>query len=387
MQQDDVAAQIENYKQLVPLYFEDMQDSIAGMTNADDIENAYKNNKELMEALTATTTDEADMLGVMIKNTSNSAQKGLLETKRAKEQIKKQFKNNGVNEEEQEAKLNEVINGVGENNLVDFVGQLDTDLTAENIQQQISKYLDNKYQVALQGKLDTSRIKSTQEEKGDIQNLFDQYEKAYSSNGGFSEDEAAKIISTNPEYLQYLVKVGDQYKLNKKALVELNEATREQTEAMEQARGVDVDLSKYNDDLNTLKKAYPSVTISDLNGDAGTGMVDKTSAYQSGIDNMKKLNHQLEQGKISNSEFLEGLSESFNVLTQAASDAGTNLEGLMKNSEAFRNYGLALANELGAGLQQANLQFKSGEKSMGDYIDTIKNSAQQTIKLTKAQIG
>lgn len=213
MQQDDVAAQIENYKQLVPLYFEDMQNSIAGMTNADDIENAYKNNKELMEALTATTADEVDMLGVMIKNTSNSTQKGLLETKRAKEIFKK------FNADDDQLKL--IEGNLTNDQMVSFAAEVDEETfkgSLDDLQLKINEFeKSDAGKISLTAEINTDRIKDASTEKKSLKSLIEDYNKAYSS-GGFTEDEAAQIIAQNPDYIAYLTKVGDMYQLNTSAI-------------------------------------------------------------------------------------------------------------------------------------------------------------------------
>lgn len=60
---------------------------------------------------------------------------------------------------------------------------------------------------------------------------FDEYNK----NGFLSLDSVQKLLEAHPNYVRYLVKEGDQYKLNQAALDDLNRAAREAYEAEKKA--------------------------------------------------------------------------------------------------------------------------------------------------------
>lgn len=367
LNQDDMAQWHETAGKLADLVSQDVQNDIKGLSDGAAVANKYLENKDIKDYLSSM-PDYIDQLDWMIEHTSDGVAQNALKYNRAQEQLKRNVVSAGGSESDSKEILDKLNSKLTNEELIKFAGQLDVDLTKSNIDKQIDSFLTDEFTISIDAKLDPSTLKEPVEEKAKISGIINDYEK---NNNVYSEDEAAKLLVEHPEYVDYLVKVGDQYKLNKRALVELNEKTREQTQAMEELRGTDIDLTELTNNLTKLQNASGDEVYSD-------------EKYQGAVQTLKELNYQLEQGKITNEQFLNNLSNSFDLVVNEASKAGKTLEDFVNNSEAWRNFVSVLTDELFRGLEQANRQLKSGEKTIGDYARTIKKSSEQAMKLAQA---
>ncbi len=112
------------------------------------------------------------------------------------------------------------------------------------------------------------------------------------------------ILEENPEYIQYLTKVGDQYRLNQKALDDWNAIMSQQEGAIDNQMGGNEYLANYDDLLGNIK--------SDESHGEGSGLGDTNMAEEEMdklIEKNRELNQLLMEGKISTTEYFDGLSE------------------------------------------------------------------------------
>ena len=111
-----------------------------------------------------------------------------------------------------------------------------------------------------------------------------------------------QILEANPEYIQYLIKVGDQYKLNKQALEDWNAINKEQELAIDNQMGGNKYLESYDSVLSDI--ANPA---SHGNGDGvgGTGISEQLDDL---IAKNKELNNSFLNGEITASEYFSNLS-------------------------------------------------------------------------------
>lgn len=258
--------------------------------------------------------------------------------------------------------------GLSDSAKVALTATLDENTSYENFEEVIDKFVQSKDgHIELKATLDTESLKTAQTEKSSFEDLMSKYETAYKNAGGFSEDEAAKIITDNPEYIEYLQKVGDVYQLNSRALEEWNQKTRDQTQAMETLQGNTIDFTEQNKDLSSL--------IDKFKDNEGISSV---------LENIKTLNLEMMNGSLSNGDFLDGLTSGFDKLEETIKSSGKEFKEWLEDVNNA-NFSQLMIDELYNGLQQLSKQFQSGQINIEDYSKSIKKAAKQSITLKKAQ--
>ena len=250
---------------------------------------------------------------------------------------------------------------------VSLVATLDKNTSYENFKEVINDFIQSpEGRIDLKANLDKDSLKLAQSEKSNFQGMLDSYESAYQKQGGFTEDEAAKIVASHPEYLEYLQQVGNVYQLNSRALEQWNQLTREQTDAMNNLKSSSMDLTEQNKGLSIMIDKLKGTDI----GDA--------------LQGIKDLNLQMMEGNLSNGDFLDGLTSGFDKLTDAIQNSGQEFEDWLSDVNNT-NFSQLMLDELYSGLQQISKQFQSGQANVADYSSTISKAARQSIKLQKAQ--
>lgn len=318
----------------------------------------------------STLYDELEKLEYISSKVADDQTKIAVESKKASIEIgRNAYYGSGENDDAAKKITDQIKSSMSSEDLISFAAQLDVPLTTENVQSQIEQFLNNKFSVSLSAKIDTSDIKASSETKSGLQDLVDKYNQTgKDGSAGFSEDEAAGIISEHPEYLEYLTKVGDTYQLNTRALADYTDATNKQSAAMDEAYGKTVDLVAQNKDLDTLLERF-----------AGTDL-------EGPLSQLKQLNLQLMNGDISNSGFLDGLSNGFDDLTSAIQNSGESFNDFVQDI-GNADFVSMLTDELYQGMGQLSKQIQAGEISMGEYQQSMSKAARQAIKLKKAQYG
>ena len=264
---------------------------------------------------------------------------------------------NSLNSDQQAAIDN---GGLTEEQRISLLGQLDTTATVESINNQIREIQQN-------GSLDSvtinsdysSNLETANNTESSLGNLFDKYE----SNGGFSDSEVADILQENPEYMVYLTKIGDQWKLNQQALNDYNDSLKEQSAAVDDAMGGTSSFENYNDLLERMThfESHPD--------DTGTGNFND-SAMDAFSSANQDLNTSLANGEIGFTDYFNGISDALN--NSGALESLDNLNGKFdETTDALEETASVAATELSDGLLQANKAFVKGDTSVSDYIDQL----------------
>lgn len=255
---------------------------------------------------------------------------------------------------------------------ISLLGTIDKTSTVEEINNAIKE-------IESSGALDSITIHSDYssplEEANNIESslggLFDQFEE----NGGFTDSEVADIIQENPEYVEYLTKVGDQWKLNQQALDDYNRSLEEQTAIVDDAMGGTSNFENYNDLLERMShfESHP-IDSSEFDDSAMSGF---TSANQD-------LNSRLANGEIGFVDYFNGISDALD--SSGALDSLDELnEAFDETTDALEEVASVAATELSDGLVQANKSFIKGETSVSDYIDQLEaglDAQQELLKST-----
>lgn len=206
--------------------------------------------------------------------------------------------------------------------------------------------------------------------KSGIGGLFDKYEQ---NEGYLTQDEVASVLETNPEYIQYLVKVGDQYKLNEQALNDWNEANKEQKQEINNQMGGNDYLSNYSPLLDSIQD-----NASHPNG--GVGNTNIGSQLDDLINKNKEWNTSLQNGEITTAQYFQNMS---NAITDSGlEDALHSLNGTFDDSTDYIEETVSvLTTQLSDGLTQSTKRFEEGQTSVQDYIKEINAGSDAEKKL------
>lgn len=205
--------------------------------------------------------------------------------------------------------------------------------------------------------ISNSALISAKETKDPLEKLYEQYDK---NKGSFSEDEVADILKDHAEYIEYLDKEGEHYVLNRRFLEDYNQAVRDQTQAMNELQGDSFDLRDNQDVLTDKMKNDED---------------DNQGIYQT----LAEANFGMMQGTLTSDEFLDATNQALDELTDKLStipDYGdAAAEGMEHFAEALSELdsdAIALVfDELYGGLKQSAKQFKSGQKTVGQYGEDL----------------
>lgn len=206
--------------------------------------------------------------------------------------------------------------------------------------------------------------------KSGIGGLFDKYEQ---NEGYLTQDEVTSVLETNPEYIQYLVKVGDQYKLNEQALNDWNEANKEQEQEINNQMGGNDYLGNYSSLLDSIQD-----NASHPNG--GVGNTNIGSQLDDLINKNKEWNTSLQNGEITTAQYFQNMS---NAITDSGlEDALHSLNGKFDDSTDYIEETVSvLATQLSDGLAQSTKRFEEGQTSVQDYIEEINAGSDAEKKL------
>lgn len=215
------------------------------------------------------------------------------------------------------------------------------------------------------------KLKDINADKSGIDGLFSKYENA---EGQLSQDDVASILEANPEYIQYLIKVGDQYKLNKQALEDWNAVNKEQELAIDNQMGGNKYLESYDSVLSDI--ANPA---SHGNGD-GVGDTGISEQLDDLIAKNKELNNSFLNGEITASEYFSNLSGY--ITSSGLEDALHSLNGEFDDTTDYIEETVSvLSTELSDALLQSNKRFLKGETSVSQYIDELQAGTDAQKKL------
>lgn len=225
-----------------------------------------------------------------------------------------------------------------------------------------------------QAQIDTEELGNTladiNKTKSGIGGLFDKYEQ---NEGYLTQDEVASVLETNPEYIQYLVKVGNQYKLNEQALNDWNEANKEQKQEINNQMGGNDYLSNYSPLLDSIQD-----NASHPNG--GVGNTNIGSQLDDLINKNKEWNTSLQNGEITTAQYFQNMSNA--ITNSGLEDALHSLNGTFDDSTDYIEETVSvLATQLSDGLTQSTKRFEEGQTSVEDYIEEINAGSDAEKKL------
>ena len=220
----------------------------------------------------------------------------------------------------------------------------------------------------------TDSLKGVSDTLDELDKLF----KAYEDDMELTADEVADILEEHPEYVQYLTKVGDKYKVNQKALEDWNKAKEEQQRLIDEQMGSNQYAEDYNPLLDSISdNTWKPESDGDGSWDGGSEALDDLIAKN------KELNESFAEGSISATDYFNSLSDSItdSGLEDALDDIGGKFDETTDKIEATV---AVLAGELSDAMIQASKRYELGKTSVGDYIDELDAGLDAQMKLLKS---
>lgn len=220
----------------------------------------------------------------------------------------------------------------------------------------------------------TASLKGISDQKDALNELFDAYEKDMK----LTADDVADILEEHPEYIQYLTKVGDSYKVNQKALDDWNKANEEQQRLIDEQMGSNSYAEKYNPLLDSMSShSWKPNSGGDGDWEGGSKALDDIIAKN------KELNQSFADGKISATNYFNSLSDS--ITNSGLEDALDDINGKFdETTDKIEATVAVLAGELSDAMIQANKRYNLGKTSVGDYIDELDAGLDAQTKLLKS---
>ena len=274
---------------------------------------------------------------------------------------------------------------------LDISPYIDENATAETVRKAIAKAQEeaDKKPIKVTTVTPTEQLKTSIENKNSLDSIYSKYEKKNGDelNLELTDDEVASMLKEHPEYIEYLTKVGDTYKLNEHAMEQWTKANEDQNKSVQNMLGSYESMKNYSTLLNNIKA--PSSHGIDEKGNIRSGLGDTkvTKLESSDLDGLldisNELNNSLAEGVINAKEYFDGISESITSsgLEQALKNVNLQFD---ETTDYIEEATAAISGELSDALLQSNKQFVLGQTTMSDYVGELKSGVSAEKKLIAA---
>lgn len=232
--------------------------------------------------------------------------------------------------------------------------------------------VEEKVKSLLETGYDASSIKGVSEKQDSLEELV----SSYKEKGSFTSDEAAELLAENPEYAQYLTKVGESYQLNRNALNDWNAALKEQKEALD---------AIYNTSYQSLEDVNENTFNQIETTEITTGKGDKedTINIKESSQAIAELNNQLASGSISVQDYATKLSDAVGSLENLKDLTSMDIDLLNEDQlKDVKKYAEGIADSISEVLSQLSKQFQRGEIPLNEYLEGIEALSQASIDTT-----
>lgn len=301
----------------------------------------------------------------------------------------KHLQDNGISENvANEIKSQLTDNEIEKASTLDISPYIDENSTVETVRKAIAKAQNKANNNPVNVKISTlsEDLDSSLTKKNDLDSLYSTYEK---KNGdelelGITDDEVASMLKEHPEYIEYLTKVGDTYKLNEHAMEQWTKANEDQNKSVQNMLGSYESMKNYSTLLSNMKAPSSHGIDKEGNIRSGLGSTKLESSDLDGLlDTSNELNNSLAEGAINAKEYFDGISESITSsgLEQALKDINLQFD---ETTDYIEEVTAAISGELSDALLQSNKQFVLGQTTMSDYVGELKSGVSAEKKLIAA---
>lgn len=252
----------------------------------------------------------------------------------------------------------------------------------EELQEFLDNYKINEININVKGIDD---LKSILEELNNSQSALESALQSYKDQEGYlTMDQVQELINADERYAQYIVKVGDAYKLTNQSLQTFLDSERQEEqildatiESMKEKYGVNTDyLQNYINMWDELvSRASDSNAINDYTFTSETDVELFKERTQALSDNAKAY----QEGAISAQEYFDTINKRLSNINAGFHRLNEEIDDNIEETDLYEATLVAATGSIGDGLIDLNKKFKSGTINMDDYYEG-------TIAATKALI-
>jgi phage tail like protein len=244
-----------------------------------------------------------------------------------------------------------------------------------------------------------SDIDSVKKEQEDLQKYYDEYNKS----GVLSTQTVNDMLAKYPQYIDFLIKTADGYKLNTEALDRLNNIKQTQKDITD----------KYIDSLNKEKDALSS---RDFAKESNTSLTSIQDEYNKRLTPIRteisdtstfggKIGRAIEADNSINTQYIDGLNTLVDSITEINNKFAegktsvvdyfnqikTSIDSVDLNKFKDSDFGQgvlqSLRDNIQQGMQYASSELQKGKISAIEYTKSIEKANQSVLDLYVAQQG
>lgn len=246
---------------------------------------------------------------------------------------------------------------------------LDNFDSVEELQEFLDNYETNDIKVNVTGIEDLKELLDTLNES---QSALETALKAYKDQDGYlTMDQVQDLIDADESYAQYIVKVGDAYKLTNASLQALLDSERQEEQILDAS--IEAAKAKYEvnkdyvqnyssmwDELATKASDWKSYTFVD-EADANR-FIARTEA-------LKENAQAYQDGSISAAEYFDTINNRLGLINTGFHRLNEEIEDDIDETDLYEETLVAAAGSIADGLTDLNKQFKSGSINMDEYYE------------------
>ena len=247
---------------------------------------------------------------------------------------------------------------------------LDNFDTVEELKDFLDNYKTNDINVDVSG---IDELKDLLDTLNASQSALETALKAYKDQEGYlTMDQVQELINADESYAQYIVKVGDAYKLTNQSLQALLDSERQE----EQILDATIESMKDKYAVNTdYVQNYVSMWDELVDRASETNAVDNYNfADQNDVDRFKERTQALSEnaqayrdGKISAEEYFSAINTRISNINAGFQELNKEIDDNIDQTDLYEATLVAATGSVADGLVDLNKQFKSGSINMDAY--------------------
>lgn len=273
---------------------------------------------------------------------------------------------------------NGFYSGEAETEVSEYLQQLETMLpTITAIAEGHQNLSDTIHTLADETEMYAEDINSLNDKVSDLNDLF----KEYNKEGYLSYETVSKLVAEHPDYVKYLVKVGDQYKLNKVAEEELNRINQDIIKSTDEM------IAKLDEQSEIGQQvSQDMIDAIDAVDYFTTGLKDtfgEVEGVDEFIDGLREINVSLLKGESTIDEYNASMNElinntDFSKVNDDITQMDENTRNLAMSQQAMLT---TLAQETSNYMMEITNALFTGEMAATDYINALQGSNENLLDM------
>ena len=232
-------------------------------------------------------------------------------------------------------------------------------------------------QVTMPSEEITSDLNLIGTELDNLNELFDEYNE----NGYLANETVREMLTEHPDYVKYLVKEGDQYKLNEVALGDLNKLKKDETETTDELINA---LKNEAEGIGLVSDEYKEALVASNEYIEG---IKKTFGSIEGVnefaDELSKINNDFLNGQTNVDQYNQSIdslidSMDFSKVNDDLDQMDAKTKQVAQSQQAMMS---SLTSNVANFLRDATVAFQDGEMSVQQYTDALTSTNGQLLDI------